>query len=104
MVLSILNAEGRVVISLLARAGALLGAVALANYALRTSVTALKESETPGKPVPPAGRGVLFMNLKSGGGKAERFHLVEECKRRGIDPVVLEPGMDWLETVRGPSS
>jgi diacylglycerol kinase family enzyme len=43
---------------------------------------------------------VLFMNLKSGGGKAERFHLVDECKRRGIEPVVLERGMDWLQTVR----
>ena len=40
------------------------------------------------------------MNLKSGGGKAERFHLVDECTRRGIQPVVLEPGMDWLQTVR----
>ena len=40
------------------------------------------------------------MNLKSGGGKAERFHLVDECKRRGIQPVVLEAGMDWLQTVR----
>ena len=40
------------------------------------------------------------MNLKSGGGKAERFHLVDECTRRGIRPVVLEAGMDWLQTVR----
>ena len=28
-----------------------------------------------------ARKGVLFMNLKSGGGKAERFHLVDECTR-----------------------
>jgi diacylglycerol kinase family enzyme len=100
IVLSILHAEGRFIISLLVRAGALAGAVALADYALGSSITALKASETPGTPVPPAGRGVLFMNLKSGGGKAERFHLVDECRRRGIDPVVLEPGTDWLETVR----
>ncbi len=40
------------------------------------------------------------MNLKSGGGKAERFHLVAECKKRGIEPVVLGPGMDWLQVVR----
>ena len=32
------------------------------------------------------------MNLKSGGGKAERFHLVDECERRGIEPIVLGPG------------
>jgi diacylglycerol kinase family enzyme len=51
-------------------------------------------------PVPPATRGVLFMNLRSGGGKPERFHLVQECRRRGIEPVVLEPGEDWPQRVR----
>ena len=39
-------------------------------------------------------RPVLVMNLKSGGGKAERFRLAEECERRGIEPVVLRPGDD----------
>jgi diacylglycerol kinase family enzyme len=34
------------------------------------------------------------MNPRSGGGKVERFHLVEEARRRGIDPVVLAPGDD----------
>jgi diacylglycerol kinase family enzyme len=37
------------------------------------------------------------MNLRSGGGKAERFNLVDECRARGIEPIVLEPGMDLLE-------
>jgi diacylglycerol kinase family enzyme len=41
-------------------------------------------------------RPVLVMNMKSGGGKAERFHLGEECVRRGIEPVVLRPGDDLL--------
>jgi diacylglycerol kinase family enzyme len=82
------------------RIAALVLAVGLAKYALGTTVVALKESETPGTPVPAAARGVLFMNLKSGGGKAERFHLVDECKRRGVEPVVLEPGQDWLQVVR----
>jgi diacylglycerol kinase family enzyme len=41
-------------------------------------------------------RPVLVMNLKSGGGKAERFRLGEECVRRGIEPVVLGPGDDLL--------
>ena len=50
--------------------------------------------------MPAATHGVLFINLKSGGGKAERFRLVDECTRRGIQPVVLEPGQDWLEVVR----
>jgi diacylglycerol kinase family enzyme len=35
---------------------------------------------------------VLLMNLKSGGGKAERFQLVELCRQRGIEPIVLHPG------------
>src|SRR5258707_1258717 len=39
---------------------------------------------------------VLIMNLKSGGGKAERFRLAEECERRGIEPIVLGPGDDLL--------
>jgi diacylglycerol kinase family enzyme len=39
---------------------------------------------------------VLIMNLKSGGGKAERFHLVDECRARGIRPVVLQPGDDLI--------
>ncbi|MBF6557460.1 MAG: diacylglycerol kinase [Acidimicrobiales bacterium] len=40
---------------------------------------------------------VLIMNLKSGGGKAERFHLVDECGKRGIEPIVLTPGDDLVE-------
>jgi diacylglycerol kinase family enzyme len=43
---------------------------------------------------------VLIMNLKSGGGKAERFGLVEECNRRGIEPIVLQPGDDLRELAR----
>ena len=48
----------------------------------------------------PAGRPahpVLIMNPKSGGGKVERFHLAEECRKRGIEPVVLQPGDDLLQ-------
>jgi diacylglycerol kinase family enzyme len=40
---------------------------------------------------------VLLMNLKSGGGKAERFHLVEQCRQRGIEPIVLTPEADLLQ-------
>jgi len=36
------------------------------------------------------------MNLRSGGGKAERFHLADECAARGIEPVVLRPGDDLV--------
>ncbi len=87
-------------VSLLVRVVPLLLAVALSRFALGRSVNALKRSETPGTPVPAATRGVAIMNLKSGGGKAERFHLVDECRERGIEPVVLRPGDDLLELAR----
>ncbi len=96
----IATAEGWLVVSMLVRIAALLAAIALAKYALGTTAAALKAAEVAGTPVPPAKRGVLFMNLKSGGGKAERFHLVDECRRRGIEPVVLQSGEDWLQRVR----
>ena len=86
----------RVVVSL-----ALLGvAVVLGRYALSRDVPTLKRSATVGRPAVPARHGVLIMNLRSGGGKAERFDLVEECRRRGLEPVVLEPGDDLLRLAR----
>jgi diacylglycerol kinase family enzyme len=94
------GSEGYPLVSLAGRIVGLAVAVALARYALGATVRALAQSETPGTPVRAATRGVLFMNLKSGGGKAERFHLVDECSRRGIQAVVLEAEMDWLQTVR----
>jgi hypothetical protein len=54
----------------------------------------------------PAGRPahpVLIMNPKSGGGKVERFHLAEECRKRDIEPVVLRPVMTCSRLPRTPS-
>ena len=96
----VVGGRGYALASLLLRVVGLGVTVELAEYALGATVGALEQNETSGTPVPAASRGVLFMNLKSGGGKAERFHLVDECTRRGIEPVVLQPGMDWLQTVR----
>ena len=75
-------------------------AIALAVFAV-TSRQALRaaassqmaEKARAGEPGT-SGRAVLLMNPKSGGGKVERFHLVEEATRRGIEPVVLRPGDD----------
>jgi diacylglycerol kinase family enzyme len=67
---------------------------AAARYALGRDLRSLQSSPTPGTPVGPAVRPVLLMNPKSGGGKVERFGLVEEARRRGITPVVLQPGDD----------
>jgi diacylglycerol kinase family enzyme len=53
-------------------------------------------SATAGGGGPGRAEPVLIMNLKSGGGKAERFHLVDECRARGIRPVILQPGDDLI--------
>ena len=37
---------------------------------------------------------VLIVNPRSGGGKAARFDLVGQCRARGIDPILFEPGDD----------
>ena len=44
-------------------------------------------------------RPVLFINPRSGGGKAERFRLADEAKARGIEPVELAPGDDLATLV-----
>jgi diacylglycerol kinase family enzyme len=66
------------------------------RYALGRDIRSLKSGPAPGVAVGPANRPVLLMNPRSGGGKVERFHLVEEARRRGIEPVVLAPGDDLL--------
>ena len=79
----------------------LAGSTVLVRYALRRDRKALRAQPPPGREVGPAARGVLVMNPRSGGGKAERFALAEECRRRGIEPVILEPGDDLLELAQG---
>jgi diacylglycerol kinase family enzyme len=83
--------------------GLLLVAVTIAisagatRYALARDIKALKSGPTPGIPVSRAQHGVLLMNPKSGGGKVERFHLVDEAHRRGIEPIVLAMGDDLAQ-------
>jgi diacylglycerol kinase family enzyme len=84
-------------LGVLARLVGVLLAVALARYALGRGVREFKKHRTPGIPVAAATHGVLIMNLKSGGGKAERFQLADECRKRGIEPVILHPGDDLLQ-------
>jgi diacylglycerol kinase family enzyme len=69
---------------------ALAASVAAAKRAFRVHVE-LPAAQRPERPV-------LFYNPRSGGGKAERFHLPDEARRRGIEPVQLSPGDD-LETL-----
>ena len=74
---------------------------AATRYALGRDMASLKHAPTPGDPVGPAARPVLLMNPRSGGGKVERFGLVEEARRRGVEPVVLAPGDDPLRLAEG---
>jgi diacylglycerol kinase family enzyme len=68
--------------------------VLAARYALRRTERALRSESVRAKLAHHAERPVLIMNPKSGGGKAERFKLADECRRRGIEPVLLTPGDD----------
>jgi diacylglycerol kinase family enzyme len=69
---------------------AIAGALAAARQAFKVHVD-LPRAPRPARPV-------LFYNPLSGGGKAERFHLADEARRRGIEPIELRRGTD-LETL-----
>jgi diacylglycerol kinase family enzyme len=72
-----------------------------ARYALERTGQAAVRGAAPPTPVGAARSAVLIMNLKSGGGKAERFDLAAQARRRGIEPIILEPGDDLLELAEG---
>ena len=48
----------------------------------------------------PARRGVLILNPKSGGGKAEKFRLADKARALGIEVVMLRPGDDLEQLAR----
>jgi diacylglycerol kinase family enzyme len=68
--------------------------------ALGRDLAALKSGPSSIVIVEPATRPVLLMNPRSGGGKVERFRLVEEARRRGIEPIVVSPGDDVVRLAR----
>lgn len=80
---------GKFGVDLLVLAGVLLTLAA-------TRAAFLARTELPRAAAPQ--RPVLFFNPRSGGGKAERFALAEEARRRGIEPIELKAGED-LETL-----
>jgi diacylglycerol kinase family enzyme len=51
--------------------------------------------------VDPPRRPVLFINPRSGGGKASRVTLAERARELGIEPAVLSPGEDLAQLVAG---
>ncbi len=67
-----------------------------ARYALHLDVATLRERPKAGLVVGRARQGVLIMNPWSGGGKVEKFDLVNEARRRGVEPIVLTEGDDLL--------
>ena len=62
---------------------------------------AVRADQTGGRvpTAPPARRGVLLINPRSGDGKAGRVGLAAEAARRGLHTVVLEPGGNLRELV-----
>jgi len=58
-------------------------------------------AHVPHHRAPDPHRPVLFYNPKSGGGKAEKFHLADEARARGIEPIELKLGSDLEQLVRG---
>ena len=96
IVVLVANWQGVVVLVALLLLLAVFGLAA--RYALgRTGKTVVSGVAGAVVPVGAAGSAVLIINLKSGGGKAERFDLAAQARRRGIEPVVLQPGDDLLE-------
>jgi diacylglycerol kinase family enzyme len=67
-------------------------AVAAGSQAFRIHV--------PLPPAPHPTHPVVFWNPRSGGGKAQRVHLAEEARVRGIEPIELTSGASLAELVR----
>ncbi len=69
----------------------------LARYAVRNHRTTVHTAHRHTRRAQPARHGVLIINPRSGGGKAERFNLQQEARKRSIEPLVLGPGDDLCE-------
>jgi Diacylglycerol kinase catalytic domain len=91
----LLLAGGHVVEQVLVVAGVAL-TVAAGRVAFQLHV-ALPPMAAPRQPA-------LFYNPKSGGGKAERFALAAEARKRGIEPIELQLGTDLEALVRDAAS
>ena len=76
---------------------ALLFAALLISVAAASRAFAVRAQLPAGSPLK---RAVLFYNPKSGGGKAERFHVAREAHARGVEPVELHLGDDLGTLVR----
>ncbi|MGV1050145.1 MAG: diacylglycerol/lipid kinase family protein [Solirubrobacterales bacterium] len=78
-------------------------ALTIVIVAFLAAVAAARAAFKPDRPLPPAPppqRPVLFVNPRSGDGRAAEVGLVEAARRIAIETVVLEPGEDLEQLVR----
>jgi diacylglycerol kinase family enzyme len=71
--------------------------VAAGRLALTRSARARHGASVRLTPAARPARPVLIMNPKSGGGKAVKFGLEQQCVKRQIEPILLHPGDDLLQ-------
>jgi diacylglycerol kinase family enzyme len=97
-------------LAMLAVAGAIVGLLVVVGLTIVAFVTAraaiggdrrrVAARAAGWQPAATASHAVLLMNPHSGGGKVERFGLVHEAERRGIEPVVMNRGDDLAALAR----
>lgn len=75
-----------------------LASLAAARVTLHDVLVAPSVTTTP---VGRAEHGVLLMNPRSGGGRVARFDLENQARRRGITPILLQPGDDLRGLAEG---
>jgi diacylglycerol kinase family enzyme len=92
MIAAVLIADGDHVVQALVIVVGLALMLLATRSAFRVHVS-LHQAPDPRRPV-------LFYNPKSGGGKAEKFHLADEARARGIEPIELKLGIDLEQLVR----
>ncbi len=83
--------------------GRVLAETAVAFVLFGLSMLAARQASRIKSVLPPAPRpshAVVFWNAKSGGGKAAAAHLDVEARARGIEPIELMGGEDWVQVVR----
>ena len=92
LIISDLNVLALILVAVLAALS-----VVTARFALHHRTGGMRDQVRPRRPVPPARHPVLITNPKSGGGKVEKFQVVAECRKRGIEPIVLTTGDDLVQ-------
>jgi len=79
------------------------GVLVFVVLGLAVGVYGARRAFKPERSLPPARpprHAVLFVNPRSGDGRAGRVGLVEAAPKRGLETVVLEPGQDLEQLVR----